>query len=193
MKTSFVVMADPRRRRRALALAEEMEGAPIAWAAPPWATKDDWGPVWRTRRAALLMHTDAPFHCVVQDDVVLARDFLYRVDRMVEAGDFLYMLFFRKKRNWPEANKAADVRRDFIFANGPLLGPGLVFPTHWIADLIEFCDELDPRWGDDDRMRRWLRARGLSTYIPIPSLVDHAPNGSLIGNGNNRQAWRFRR
>ena len=193
MNTSFAVMAHPKRQARALALSDQLDRAPVAWAQRPYATKDDWGPVWDTRRAALLMHTDAPFHCIVQDDVTLTRDFRRKVEALTDHGDHLYMLFFRKKRNWPKANELANGRTDFVISDGPLLGPGLVFPVAWIPELVEACDAMERTYGDDDRMRRWLRSTGKTIYVPIPSLVEHDRSGSLIGNNDYRTAWRFRR
>lgn len=194
MTVSFAVMAHPRRRHQAERLAAELGDAPIAWAQPPWAKKGDWTPIWRTRRAALRLHTDAPFHCIVQDDAILAPGFRERVEQLVTAGEYLYGLFFRKKRRYRGINVLADTAQasgSFVSRRGPILGVGLVFPVAWIDDLVTFGDRDPGTDGDDDRIRRWLHERGYSVCYPIPSLVDHQAGPSLIGNAAGRVAWRF--
>lgn len=192
MKVSYAVMAHPKRSADAIGLSAALD-APIAWAEPPWASETDRGPCWRTKRAALLMHSDRPFHCVVQDDAILGRDFIGRAEKLVDAGDYLYMLFYRHKRTWPGAIRAATTNqeRGFFTVRGMVLGVGLIVATERIRDLVAFCDGLDPMAGDDDRMKIWTQHRELDTYVPLPSLVDHRVQPSLIGHPLRRVAWKF--
>lgn len=187
-KVSFAIMAHPSRRRYVDQLVAEVGDMPIAWAEPPFAEPGFREPVWRTQRAALLMHTDAPWHCVLQDDVLPCPDFRARVEELVH-GDQLFMLFYRHKRTWKKVNRVAGLGQDFTMRGG-LLGPALVFPTERIDDLIAFCDQMDPGLGSDDRIKVWARERGVDTYVPIPSLVDHRVGPSLVGHPESRVAWR---
>lgn len=192
MNVSIAIMAHPTRGPWVAELIAQLGDVPVAWATPPWATKADRGPCWRTKREALLMHTDAPFHCVIQDDAVPCPDFAARLEELVELGDHVYGLFYRHKRTWPDAIARARVAfrhgRGY-FAHNNILGPGVVVPTHLIADLIAFADEQDPTEGDDDRMKLWLRSRGLQTMFALPSLVDHRVGPSFIGHPTHRVAW----
>lgn len=194
---SIAIQAHPARRPWVEALVTELgPEVRVAWAEPPYATATDWRPIWRTKRAALIagLDRDAPFHCVLQDDAVLAPDFVARLERLVDAGPFLYMLFFRKKRAYPAINKLADLMLGdggFVTTSGPILGPGLVFPRATIAPIVAFGDADPGLDGDDDRIRRWVRATGHPVYVPLPSLVDHREGRSLIGHPDGRQAWRF--
>lgn len=194
MNVTFAVMAHPRRQAWAKALARQLEDAPIVWATRPWATRGDWSPIWRTRRAALALAGEAPFHCIVQDDALLAPGFLERVRALVEHGDYLYGLFYRHKRSYQsliDVARRAEARGYFVSGAGPILGVGLVIPAGWTRDLMEFGDADPGRDGDDDRIRRWMRARGHDVLYPIPSLVDHREGRSTIGNADGRRAWRF--
>ncbi len=195
MKVSVAIMAHPDRAAWVTDLQATLGPVPVAWAEPPYADEDDRSPVWRTCRAALLLHTDAPFHCVLQDDAVLGHDFTARLERLVEAGEFIYMLFFRQKRAYQEANALAIAsleRGYFTMRGGPMLGVGLVFPTDRIADLVQFGDGADPVFADDERIKEWAKKRRLTTYVPMPSMVNHRGTESLVGHRiPNRVAWRF--
>jgi hypothetical protein len=191
-------MAHPDRVAWVGALQQTLGPVPVAWAAPPYATEDDRGPVWRTCREALLSHGDQPFHCVLQDDAVLGEDFLARVEELTGLGDNVYMLFWRPKRSYPDelemAREASRTGGDhFVKLGGSLLGVGVVYPTKLIPDIVAFADAMDPLWSDDDRVKTWVRARGVRTVVPIPSLVDHRDGASLVGHDiPGRRAWRFR-
>lgn len=195
MNVSVAVMAHPSRRAWVADLQRELGDVPVAWATRPWATRGNRESCWRTKRAALLLHTDAPFHCVVQDDAILCTEFLERIDELVAHGEFVFSLFYRHKRTWPiaidRANQALRRGLDHFVMNGNVLGVAVIVPTHWIADVISFCDELPAHLGDDDRMKLWARERGHETLFPLPSLVDHRVGPSLIGHPPERVAWRF--
>ncbi len=196
MNVSLAIMAHPSRAAWVDELQETLGDVPVAWAQPPYATPHDRGAVWRTCREALLLHTDAPFHCIVQDDAVLGGDFIDRLERMVEAGDYLYMLFWRPKQGFPvEYHMAHRARRHgfFIKDGGSMLGVGMVYPTARIDDLIAFADAEEPSMSDDERVKTWSVARGVQTYVPIPSLVNHRGEVSLVWHGGRRRvAWAFR-
>ncbi|MCC6619474.1 MAG: hypothetical protein IT341_10610 [Chloroflexi bacterium] len=194
MNVSIAIMAHPQRAAWVAELQAQLGDVPVAWAEPPYATKRDRGPCWRTKRAALLLHTDAPFHCVIQDDAIPCSDFVDHLEQLIQRGERVYGLFYRHKRTWPEAIARANVALRHgrgVFAHNNILGPGVVVPTHRIADLIAFCDELDPTLGDDDRMKLWLRANDEEALFALPSLVDHRVGPSFIGHPEHRTAWVF--
>lgn len=190
-------MAHPSRKAWVNDLLKQLGDVPVAWAEPPWATPKHQEAIWRTRRAALLTHTDAPFHCIVQDDAILARDFVRRVSSLVDHGDrYLYMLFYRNKRGWDQAIRLAHEaertnRGYFTIPYTCMLGPGVVIPTARIPDLIAFGDQCEARLGDDPRMKLWMRQNDLEFFVPIPSLVNHRAGESFIGHPQQRVAWRF--
>jgi hypothetical protein len=196
MNVSYAVMAHPERAAWVAELQQTLGDVPVAWAEPPYATPQDRSAVWRTCREALLLHTDAPFHCVIQDDAVLAPRFTDRVEQMVEAGDYLYMLFWRPKLGYREEQHLAfrAFRRPgyFIKSGGAMLGVAMIYPTHLIPDIVAFCDAFDPTKSDDERVKGWADDRGISTYVPLPSPVNHRGDKSLVWHGGRKRvAWRF--
>lgn len=67
-------------------------------------------------------------------------------------------------------------------------GVGLVIPTRLIGDMLEFGDRHGST-PDDMRIGRWARARGIETWFPFPSFVDHDDEqGSLLGHHLRRRA-----
>lgn len=191
MSTSIAIMAHPSRAAWVAELVAELGPVPVAWAREPYATPGYQTPIWETRKAALAM-ASGDLHCVLQDDVILGRGFRDRLERLPMAGDRIAMLFYRHKAQHREARSASSGARGAggFVARGMVLGPGLVFPTDRIADLVAFGDDGTAD-GDDPRMERWVVARGVDTWVPIPSLVDHRRGPSLIGHSAWRRAWRF--
>jgi hypothetical protein len=188
VRVSYAVMAHPSRRRYVRALLRELGDVPVAWAEPPFAEPGFREPVWRTCRAAMLLHTDAEFHCVIQDDALPCPDFRDRVEALVERGEYIYQLFYRNKGSWPEVKKLAAPGVDFTY-RGRLLGPAVVYPTRILPALIDACDAMSTRLGSDDRIKVWAEQH-LDTYVPLPSLVDHRVGRSLVGHPERRVAWR---
>jgi hypothetical protein len=191
---SIAIMAHPERAAWVDELRAELGPVPVAWARPPWATVRDRGPVWRTCREAMLLHADAPYHCVLQDDTVLGADFRARLECMVEAGEYIYCLFWRPHHGYPmEATIARRLERvgHFTKLGGSMFGVGMVYPTRYIADIVAFGDRQG-RAADDMRVRGWAIANQVETYVPLPSLVDHRGDRSLHDpNLPIRKAWRF--
>lgn len=193
MTASIAIMAHPSRAAYVDELRATLGDVPVAWHEGPDATREDRSPIWRTRRAALLLHGDDPFHCVIQDDAILGQDFRARLDALC-TGDYLYGLFYRRSPRWAEVHKIAmrSVRRGGFTAPGFVRGVGLALPTVRIPDLVTFGDAVGDRRGDDYRIKHWAIARGLETYLPLPSMVDHRLGPSLARHNGDRQAWRFR-
>ena len=188
MNVSYAIMAHPSRRRFVRALQRELGDVPVSWAQEPFAEPGFREPVWKTCRAAMLLHTDAPFHCVIQDDALPCPDFRAKVEALVETGEYIYQLFYRNKGSWPEVKRLARPGVDFTY-RGRLLGPAVVYPTRFIPDIVAACDAMSSRLGSDDRIKVWA-ADHVDTYVPLPSLVDHRVGKSLIGHPERRVAWR---
>ena len=188
MNVSYSIMAHPSRQRYVDFLQRKLGPIPVAWAKPPYAEAGYREPVWLTCRAAMRLHIDAPFHCVIQDDALPCPDFQERVEALVQNGDYIYQLFYRNKGSWPEVKKLAAPGVDFTY-RGRLLGPAVVYPTRILPDLIDACDAMDARLGSDDRIKVWAAAN-IDTYVPLPSLVDHRVGRSLVGHPERRVAWK---
>jgi hypothetical protein len=192
---SIAIMAHPSRTGYVAELHKALGPVPVAWHDGPDATRTDHLPIWRTRRAALLLADPAAdFHCLLQDDAIPTADFRARAEALVDQhGDRLYALFYRRTPRLPEVHQVAmrSVRRGWFAARGYIRGVGVVVATERIPDLVAFGDAIGGHRGDDYRMKHWAIARGIETIVPIPSLVDHRPGPSLAGHNGERRAWRF--
>lgn len=193
MLWSAAVQAHPSRRAHAGQTSEALRGCPIAWSQTP-------GDVWDThKRARLACDPDATFSLVVQDDVILGQKFAERLtDLLTERGDGMaYCLFYRHKSRRTHASMIAAAQAGlpeggFTFPRMQFCA-ATVIPTAHVPAMVEFCDDLDHRKDRDDMLiTRYLRSVGMDVFYPLPSLVDHRPDGSsLVGHGSNRgrQAW----
>jgi hypothetical protein len=191
---SIAIMAHPERAAWVDELRAQLGPVPVAWARPPWATVRDREPVWRTCRAAMLMHDGAPFHCVIQDDAVLGADFVGRLERLVTAGEYVYCLFWRPHTGYPMEARLAAINEDaggFTKLGGSMFGVGIAYPSRYIPEIVKFGDRQG-RAADDMRVKAWAIGAGIKTYIPLPSLLDHRGDRSLHDPSLPiRRAWRF--
>jgi hypothetical protein len=191
---SIAIMAHPDRRVWVDELQAQLGPVPVAWARPPWATVRDREPIWRTCRQAMLLHDDAPFHCVIQDDAVLGHDFGARLERLVEAGDYIYCLFWRPHTGYPMEARLAQMNEPdgyFKKLGGSMFGVAVVYPTRFIPEIVKAGDR-EGRAADDMRVKKWAILNHVETYIPLPSLVDHRGDTSFHDPSLPiRRAWRF--
>lgn len=173
---SVVVMAHPARRARAERLAEQLDCGIV------WDRRND---RWDTGRRAMLDYDPAAhWHLVVQDDVILCRNFRTAAERALEAcPDGPVSFYTGKTRPYAaEVNravaKAAEMGRRWIAMRGPLWGPAVAVPTRMIDAMIEGADHIEhPNY--DLRMSEWFHGQGYRCWYSQPSLVDH-----LVGPGN---------
>jgi hypothetical protein len=199
MKVSLAVMAHPSRETMVRGLLPKLPGATVVY--------DRHGDRWDTgRRSMLAFDPGADYHCVVQDDAVLCRDFTTQVRRALEtvAGKgpvAFYAGCTTKARSdgMVEAvERARRTRRRWVRAPGPWWGVAVAVRTKAIPAMVRWCDERTiPNY--DLRMAEYFAHRGHLCWYSVPSLVDHrvgAGNPSLIpGRGSSRTrtaAW-FRR
>lgn len=195
---SVSLMAHPQRAHYIPALQEVLGDVPIAWSG----AKVKRGrvlerDVWDTgRRAMSMFDPEARFHLVVQDDAVLGRDFYPRLKKVLSHGEsYAYCLYFRFKSRATHAefNDAAKAgkRKGYFTFQRLQFGVGIVMPTAIIPDMLAFCEDVDtPHY--DLRMGAYLDHIGMETLYPLPSLVNHRPNGrSLVGHGGRRVAQWF--
>lgn len=197
---SVAIQAHPSRRTMVEYLHEKLGPAPVAWSREPQTGVRD---VWAThRRAKMMFDPEARFHLVVQDDALICRDFYPKLTALLEErGDrFVYCLFYRPKNNgqFHEFNRLGHATKTTGgFAYRKLqFAVATVTPTALIPALVKGCDKIvinKPGGQDDTRMSWWLKAQGIKTFYPLPSLVSHRPEGrGTSGRWNaGRVAWKF--
>jgi len=188
---SFAIMhlqSVPERRAWAMALCREIQKT-----APCAIVKDIKGEIWDTsRRAWLSAARQGCSHlCVLQDDVVLCKDF---VAGLVEA------VKVRPEHPigcWCQLNIQREARErghSWFRVVGRVWGVCTLLP---VADALDFIrwERLNVDWQDmrrdDSRLGLYLLTRDMDTWLTVPSLVEHAGEGQstyLPGGGKQFKA-----
>lgn len=199
MRLSCSIMAHPARVEQVAQLDRHLgnRGLPVYW--------DDEGPpsrdperAWRTARGAWQLHDPtSDWHLLLQDDAIANPDLL-----RVAACALRYVpenaavsFYMGKQRPtpgvWTTLARAAD-KKGAAWIVGPMLmwGVALALPTKRIPEMIEYSDRKY-MLADDQRVGRWARSARLEPWFSWPSLVDHPPDGSIVGHGPARVAHRF--
>lgn len=182
VSVSFRIMAHPKRRKWAEALASELE-CPIVW--------DEVGHAWDTGKRALIDGAEADNVCVIQDDVVLSEGLRESVEALVQhSGEHPVGLYAGDRPATHAALKHCD--GPWYAAAGPVYGPGVVIPSKDIEDLIRFGDRKQMT-SYDTRLYHYYRQKRIWCYYTNPSLVQHRTgHGSLMRrNGRDRTAPSF--
>ncbi|GAA4785528.1 hypothetical protein [Streptomyces ziwulingensis] len=183
---SAAVMTHPRRLEAAARLAASL---------PQWRTAvvPDPSPgaepsALRTARAAwAAVGKDAGHHVVIQDDVVLSRDFAAHVARAVREFPDTPLAWYA---NWNSWNGAATRAAALQGASWVPAVPGewtpslaLVLPREDVEALLDVVPEHPAeRHPDDAVLARELARRGRQVLISVPNRVEHADQDSLVGN-----------
>jgi len=149
-------------------------------------------------RAAWMMHDpDADFHCVVQDDAVVADNFREKAAafivkqeekrraerRPVQGYNFFLKQDRRKSPIWPQDGVYVDkVTRG---------GVAICLPTAHILPMLREYD-LQRSKHDDDRISEYVKRNGIKMLFPVPSLIGHRGDiESVAGNGHSLDVWKF--
>lgn len=152
--------------------------------------------VWpNCRRAWKLYDPEAEYHLVVQDDAVICDNFLERALKEIErsGGDKAISFYFGLRGNLTEEASRA-LERGFAIRPGLHWGVAVCLRTEWIEEMLEYT-QIFSTWRDDARISGWLKHKKISTFYPMPSLIDHRTadeTESLVGDpGRSRRAYKF--
>ena len=189
---SIVVMAHPKRASWAVELGRELD-CEIVW--------DKYNDRHETGLRAIKAHdVNADYHCVVQDDVQLAPDFIAGLREALKYSepDCPVGLYYGGKGNKNSLHSQAISAATkngcaWLERKGPIWGPGIVYPVSTIGDLIHFFEESIIE-NYDRRVMRYYESVGKKCWYTVPSLVEHRQedNRSLCNHDRpNRQASYF--
>lgn len=148
---------------------------------------------WRGYRKCLSDLPEDGHVCVLQDDVVVARNFSSAIERIASANeDILVSLFLSKapRRTWNlaslkygRANYVDNHPQDLVHVIG------LLWPVKLARVFLDWVDENPRRLrgrefsSDDATVTRWMRFTNQRVRVTVPSIVQHPDDVPSIVNG----------
>jgi hypothetical protein len=189
---SFVVMAHKKRKEWAEQIAAEV-GCEIVW--DKYDDRHETG-----LRAIRAYNKDASHHCVIQDDVILAPNFRQNILDLVQYPEERCPigLYYGSKGSAQSAHASAydlakRYKASWLVRKGPIWGPGIIYPTATITNLILHY-RTSAVQNYDRRVMRYYQHEDKDCWYTIPSMVDHrVENNPSLSDHHlpNRQAKEF--
>jgi hypothetical protein len=190
LKISLAVMYHPSRIAHARALAAQCAPLRPQLVADPDPTGVP-SPLRTAKAAWAAVRPDATHHLVLQDDAVLARDFLTHLEAVVARrpthGLALYVNRGSLRNGYLVRRAAASGARWSRLSSSeytPTLG--FVLPAQDARELASYLRTVPDEFRDDDEVvTLFCRERGLPVAATVPSLIEHGDLPSVAGNGNH--------
>lgn len=178
---SYVVVGDTRREAQAKALANKLH-APLALD-----TAGRWGPSANHLRAWILGNTEpCDWICVIEDDAILCNDFLTKAEKTLCDTSHQAVSFYLGT-NYPtnlapfaekKAKSAAERGDTWIELSTLNHAVAVAIRQTHAAKLIEYLERS--KSSTDEAINQWLQMRRYRVCYPLPSLVDHLDEQSII-------------
>jgi hypothetical protein len=190
MNITVAVMAHPKRKEQAEALALQLKKYPfmdvtISYDGVDAHTHQD---EWNNGKRALMAGIDrGEWHCVVQDDAILTPNFYENLEGAIAnvPTRSLISLYTGMPRPLGSRVKRAVAKvNDETFLSFWLLmwGVGILLPSGHIKHVIEHCEDRTEPY--DTRIGIAYQRNMLPVYYTMPSLVDHNDDmDSLLDHG----------
>ncbi len=190
MNITVAVMAHPKRKDRAEALALQLKKYPfmdvtISYDGVDAHThQDEWA---NGCRAMMAGWERGDWHVVVQDDAILTPNFYENIEGAIAnvPTRSLISLYTGMPRPMGKRVKlAVDKANDETWLSYWLLmwGVGLLIPSNHIKPMIDFVSDRDEPY--DTRIGIFYQRNMLPVYYTMPSLVDHDDEiDSLLDHG----------
>lgn len=179
---SIVIMAHPDREEWAEALGEEL-GASVIYDRGK-------GHIDTALRCLEAYHPQATHHIILQDDAIPAngfREMAMRVAAVVGPEPVSYYTGAGGANYAAPAKErftaALDAKASWFLCEGPFWAVGVAHPVARLPEVIQLFKASSAR-GDDTRLMAAYKDLGLRCWYPVPSLVDHRDDGSLIWKGS---------
>lgn len=117
------------------------------------------------------LNCEADYICVLQDDVLVCKDFLPTLEKLVKlVPDKPITLFCQREM----ADRAREWQRSWLTMKLWFYAQGYIFPKELAKDFLDFAKRhTDDRVIDDEKIATWLWKRGLRVWATMPSLVEH--------------------
>lgn len=185
MRITATVMAHPKRKKEAEALALDLRSYPFT---DVWITWDEKNSEWDTGSRALASGANkGDWHLVVQDDALLTPYFYENIEAALQALPIKTVVSLYIGQCRPFGSRVTEAIKkagDATWLKHYMLlwGVGILIPSDHIEPMLEFVS--DPRYDDtpyDVRIGHFYLGNRLPIYYTLPSLVDHNEAiGSLL-------------
>lgn len=194
MKLSMSVMAHPSRSEFFPRLKERLGDVPFAI--------DRNNNLIENCKAAWLLHDPkSDFHCVIQDDGIVCKDFKNRAIDFIKKREEERALNnwavtcynFYCRAFYPPDKMAEFEKRGCIYEGYNRGGVAICLPTNQIESMLKFYDTLQSLH-DDVRISQWIAYNKFRMCFSIPSLVDHDDHNPSIAGSKPavfRKAFKF--
>lgn len=173
-KLSIVIMAHPERKEWAEELSKKLN-APVVY--------DRINNIWDTcRRSWLAVDTSAEYGLILQDDSIIANDFIKRAEALL-TEDTVYS-FYAGKLLATKINRAVQRKESVVYSGMIFNEIAICMPTKYINEMVKYSDVREAK--TDQEIAKWARSKRLKICYPIPSLVDHRDGESIFYRNYNR-------
>lgn len=183
MKLSIAIMTHPARAEFIPYLKEKLGDVPVSI--------DTGFGIWENYKRAWLMHNpQAEYHCVVQDDLIIGKDFRKNAEAVLNQ-DMIYNFYIGNRPKYQKALSAAIKNKTPFIAYRIYHECCIAMRVDRIPDMLAFCDALQPQ--NCRVLTDYVLARKLQVCFSLPSLVDHRDSPALSpfhrGSYKNGAKW----
>lgn len=190
---STAIMAHPSREHFVSTLVESLDRpVEIVWDS---GDNNRWNTGYRSMKA---YDPECSHHLVVQDDSIVPLNLIAGVEEAcnhIPTDAVMCLYIGRTRKFWRKVMMTGiKVPRTpaWIIMGQIHWGPGVVFPTHMIEEMLDWCDTKCHIENYDKRMSRWCEVKGAEVWYPWPSMLDHKESPSLVpgrGHKNRVAEW----
>lgn len=151
------------------------------------------GPWPQTQKCWRSLPSDASHLLILQDDVVLCRDFYISAVRALRHQRNVPVGFYANHKN---IDSAREKGVSWAKISGGVWGQAQCLPRAYVKAFLEWEERTKPYPDqpnyDDRRLGDFLKERRIPVRCTVPSLVEHGcPSDSLIGYSNKRRVARW--
>lgn len=175
-------MASRKRETWAKELSSKLKNCPIAF--DPH-LRFNTGNIWENcKRAWSMQDMSKEWGLVIQDDAILCKDFLLKVEKHLDKAkesDSAIQFYLGNNPQYEEQFRECR-KNGFIIKQELSWGVAIAMRIELIPKMIAFGN-AHGGWQDDIKIKHFLLKNKITTYYPIPGLVDHrreSENESLV-------------
>jgi len=132
-------------------------------------------------RAWKAVKSGATHHVVLQDDIVLCKNFLATVTRLCELRPKSPLTLFTMRKGTREA---VEQGKHWVRVEYGVWGQATVLPTPLIPQMFRWIEKnVEPDFKyDDARISLWLEHHRIPAFAPAPNIVEHLDEKSVLGH-----------